>query len=135
MFHTVKVAAAGVAAGTALVAGTMTPAHAAVDVASTVKIAGYNVNPDVTKVTFKGTATSDKAFCEKGRHITLKQIDANVVAGRTTTDSDGAWKVRFDADAVDPGVFKAIMKEKVVERDGRTYVCAADTDRYDASGA
>lgn len=135
MLRAVKITATGLAAGAAFVAGTIAPAHAAVDVASTVKIAGYSVNPDVTKVTFKGRATSDKAFCEKGRQITLKQVDDNVVAGRTRTGSTGAWKVTFAADAVNPGVFKAIMKEKVVERDGRKYVCAADADRYDASGA
>lgn len=136
MFHTAKVAAAGLIAATALVAGSTSPATAAeVRVPSTVTIDGYHVNPDVTKVTFRGTVTSEKAFCDKGRKITLKQVDDGVVAGRTTSDDTGAWKVRFGAQEVNPGVFKAIMARKVVERDGRTYVCTADTDRYDASGA
>lgn len=133
MLRAVKITAAGLAAGAAFVAGTIAPAHAAVNVASTVNIAGFNYSDDTGKVTFRGKAASDKAFCEVGRQITLKQIDDNVVAGHATTVKGGAWKVRFDGTAVNPGVFKAIMKEKVVKKDGRKYVCAADSDRYDAS--
>jgi hypothetical protein len=75
--------------------------------------------------------TSRKAFCEKGRKVKLKQLDQDIVVGTDRTNDRGKWSVVFDGTEVDPGTFKAIVGRKVVERNGKKFVCESDTHTMD----
>lgn len=125
-------ATAGLTLLTPLLLGS--PAHAAPrKVASTVTIGGYELVDN--SVVFKGSVKSKKAFCKKGRVVTLRQIDDGVTAGKARTTAKGKWKVRFSQDAVNPGRFRATVKAKKVRAQGRTWLCKADTVTYTGSRA
>lgn len=128
----VKSLAVSAAAAALLVTGvTPAPAAAPTKVRSEVTIKGFQVGDPM--ITFRGKVTSPKAFCKNGRKITLKQTDQKVVAGRTTS-KNGAWKVTFDGNEIDPGTFLAIMPKKKVKKAGKTFVCAADKHKYTVEG-
>ncbi|WP_344772117.1 hypothetical protein [Nocardioides panacisoli] len=132
MLPTVKICAASLVAAGTVIAGATIPAHAAGSVESTVTVTGFD-GSDVDHVKFFGKVKSDKAICEAGRHVVLRQTDDGVRAGADTTNANGRWSIVFDGNKINPGHFKAIVDRKVVKKGGHRIVCAADTVKYDGA--
>ena len=133
MLHTVKIAVAALAAAGTVVAAGAVPAEARTGaVESTVSVTGFD-GSDVDHVKFFGKVKADKAVCEKGRHVVLRQTDDGVRAGADVTNDNGRWTIVFDGNQVDPGHFKAVVDRSVVKKGGHRIVCAADTVKYDGA--
>jgi hypothetical protein len=86
--------------------------------------------PDVASDRFTGQVSSTKAFCERGRSITLYRVvgDSSVSdqeVATATTDSSGVWsKGVGDAQA---GTYYAKAAKKVVKSNRHKHVCKAAT--------
>lgn len=119
-------------------ATTITPVSAEdtgrVGVDSTITIRPYTYDEGTDTVTFPGRVVSNRAFCERDRKVRLRQTDLDILVGTDTTNHAGRWKISFTGQDVPPGVFRATVVEKVVRRDGRRYVCGADSAEFDAGG-
>jgi hypothetical protein len=101
--------------------------------AKTKKIPSQHVltfTPNGVQDVFDGVVSSKKAFCERGRSITLLRVvgdssapDAQVTTA--TTDSDGTWSHGFDSAAA--GSYYAKAAKKVKKRHGHKQVCKKAT--------
>ena len=123
MRWTVQFLAAGLAAAIAL-AGFASMAVAHKSVISSQHT--FDFTPDVASDRFTGQLSSTKAFCERGRSITLYRAvgDGSVPdqeVATATTDSNGVWsKGVGDAQA---GIYYAKAAKKVVQSSGHKHVC------------
>lgn len=106
------------------------PAQAAPrTVPSRITYTGHQVDDDQT-ITVRGAVRSAKAYCRRGRTVTLVRTDDRTRAGSARTSRRGAFRIRFDGARTGPGAYRMTVRRKVVEHQGRRVVCgAASTTR------
>lgn len=125
------------AAAAALLGTTLTvPATAAakpLQVATKIKITGVD-GSDIDRVVFRGKVTSKRTVCLRNRTVKLRQVDQGLAAGKARTTRAGKWKIAFDGNRIDPGVFKATVTRKTVRQGGRKIICKPASHVLDVAG-